>query len=959
MMDAGTVFLKSPILMWGFSAFVLWVSVIFILYQRRRIQEKEELFNALWQVTSDIFVLKDLHSRYLDTTPNFFTRLGIPAVDPVGKTDADFFDAQRARAFRAEDEEVIRSGNSRMYERSFRGPHGRVWFETLKTPVKDKKGHIRGILCVARDVTSEKRMERLLEARMRISDRAFCTELPELFQDVLQEAENLTESSLAFFHFVEGNKIRLCAWSENARTLCRVSGHDTVCDIEDTGIWTDCIRKGRAVIHNEFNATPGRRGMPPGHPEIVRELVVPVMAGERVVAVLGVGNRPFAYEDRDAEIIQALGDMTWDIVLRQRTREKWRETRRILDNLFQYFPGMVFRAHGGAFRTLAAASEGCLRLTGYAPEALVNNRALAYGDLIHPEDLESWARVTERVFCSGQAYEHIYRIRHKNGEWRWVWERGIGVVAPGHGESFIEGFITDITESRHMQEKLKEQTHVFAAIFEGISDMLVVLKPDYRVMALNRVGCEWLKREFKEVVGRRCFEVLGREGVCADCAVQKALESGESQSVDRYDPDLDRWLRVNAFPIRDETGEITSILEHVQDITKIVIQEARLAQAQKMEAIGALAGGIAHDFNNLIFPLMGYADMLREELPQDSLFQEYVEEILTAARRGRELVRQILAFSRQTTREKSLVYLQHLLKEIRMLLRAALPSTIELRFVVDEQCPGVMADVSQMHQLVMNLVTNGFQSMEKKGGVLEVTLGRWQPSCKGRRPGGHGAWVMLRVSDTGEGIPPEVLDKIFDPYFTTKERGKGTGLGLALVHSIVEAHGGSIDVKSRPGEGAVFEIGLPAMESGETSSGPEKALPEEVKKGKNERILIVDDERVLAQMMAAILEKQGYRVLYSSSAAEALDLFRKDPDFFHLVLTDLTMPEMTGVVFCRKIKEIRMNIPVILCTGLGDALDREALKAEGFSDLLVKPLRVSELVSRVRDVLDYDTVSHA
>jgi nitrogen-specific signal transduction histidine kinase/ActR/RegA family two-component response regulator len=382
--------------------------------------------------------------------------------------------------------------------------------------------------------------------------------------------------------------------------------------------------------------------------------------------------------------------------------------------------------------------------------------------------------------------------------------------------------------------------------------------------------------------------------------------------------------------------------------------ERQLIQAQKMEAIGTLAGGIAHDFNNILFPIIGYTEMLLADNPGDGTLRKSLERILYGANSARELVGQILTFSRRRDDELKPHKLQFSLKEVVKLVRSLLPATIEISQDISREVRPVLADPTQIHQIVMNLITNAFHAMEIGGGKLSISLkeedvteeNRPLPSMK------PGPYACLGVADTGIGMDPATLNRIFDPYFTTKTEGKGTGLGLAVVHGIVKAHGGHILTRSEPGKGSVFEIYLPVIPSPGQGAGaePGEGTRQAVEPGR-ERILLVDDSQQIVTMVHFFLEKQGYRVTPCINSRTALETFAADPDGFDLIITDLTMPEMTGRDLARRVFEIRPGMPVILCTGFSSLMTEEAASAMGIKGFLLKPVNTADLAGTIRRVL--------
>ncbi|MBI5582873.1 MAG: response regulator, partial [Deltaproteobacteria bacterium] len=388
-----------------------------------------------------------------------------------------------------------------------------------------------------------------------------------------------------------------------------------------------------------------------------------------------------------------------------------------------------------------------------------------------------------------------------------------------------------------------------------------------------------------------------------------------------------------------------------EDVTQQKRLEDRLRQAQKMEAIGALAGGIAHDFNNILAAIIGYGELLKMELPEASPTQEYVQEVLKAGNRAKDLIKHILTFSRQTEHAHIPMLVHLVVKEALKLLRSTLPTTIEIR---EQVAPSgmILGDPTQIHQVIMNLCTNAFHAMEETGGVLEIGL---EAVTLDHDLATHypeltpGLYIRLTVSDTGCGMTPDIEDKIFDPYFTTKEEGKGTGLGLAVLHGIVQSHGGAVTVYSEPGKGSVFRIYLPQIE---TDPEEEAVIEEKRLPLGSERILFVDDEQVLTGLGKSMLQSLGYQVISRTSSLEALECFRHAPEDFDLVITDLTMPQMTGIELTRELLQIRPEIPVVLCTGFSQSLSVLSAKKMGIQEVVMKPFIRKDLAVIVRRVLD-------
>lgn len=418
------------------------------------------------------------------------------------------------------------------------------------------------------------------------------------------------------------------------------------------------------------------------------------------------------------------------------------------------------------------------------------------------------------------------------------------------------------------------------------------------------------------------------------------------------------WMWVHGEAVDDEEGNRVALKGAAQDITlrKQVEEDynrltLQLFQAQKMEAIGTLAGGIAHDFNNILGAIIGYSEMIRNECPTESITVSYINQVLNASNRAKELVKQILAFSRHS--ETDLVPLQPapIVKEALALLRSSLPTTIDIKRDIDSDAGVVLADPTQIHQIVINLCTNAFHAMETAGGTLTVSLHQRKFTSEDllKTPQLQpGTYIQLSVKDTGSGISPEIKKKIFEPFFTTKEVGKGTGMGLAMIHGIVESYGGSITCESEMGKGSVFHILLPIVDGSALQQHDSSA---KMPTG-DEHILLIDDEQILLDVGRRMLEYLGYKVTEVADSVEAYTIFREQPDAFDLVITDQTMPKMTGVELSQRFLQIRPDIPIILCTGYSSIISEGQAEAQGIKGFAMKPLAMRDIGSLIRRVLD-------
>jgi len=516
-------------------------------------------------------------------------------------------------------------------------------------------------------------------------------------------------------------------------------------------------------------------------------------------------------------------------------------------------------------------------------------------------------------------------------------------------------------ENKKNQQALQESEERWRTVFETVPDPVTIIQAeDGRCVDINSAFTKVTGWTSEEAIGKTAAELdiwhnpEEREKLTAGIAQDGKIENLEAKFRLKDGSAITALMSAILIKLKNKphiltiTRDISELKSAQEEREKLKTQ---LIQAQKMEAIGTLAGGIAHDFNNILGAIIGYAEMALYDTREDSMEHYNIDQVLRAAHRAKDLVKQILAFSRKSEQDKGIISSTPIIKEVLKLMRASLPTTIEIKPNIEPNVDPIFADPTQIHQVIMNICTNSAHAMEDSGGILEIGLSNFELTAAGNSQYPElnpGAYVKLSISDTGHGMDAAVLDRIFDPYFTTKEQDKGTGMGLAVVHGIVKGHGGGIHVRSTPGEGTCFDILFPVMERQVMSETEElKTLP----LGK-EHILFVDDEDFLIDLGKNMLKKLGYRVETRTQSIEALEVFRANPDKFDLVISDMTMPNMTGDILATELMNIRPDIPVVICTGHSERIDEQRAQELGIKGLMMKPFTIRSLSKTVREALD-------
>jgi len=624
------------------------------------------------------------------------------------------------------------------------------------------------------------------------------------------------------------------------------------------------------------------------------------------------------------------------------------ESQRQLATLMGNLPGMVYRCRNDQHWTMEFVSDGCRRLTGCRPEALLHNQQIAFGQLIHPEDRQRVWDTIQAAVKAKQPFTTSYRLRPINGEDRYVWAAGAGVFDAEGRLTALEGYIGDVTEHRRTEAQLRLQS----AALESAANAIVIT---------NRKGeIIWVNSAFVELTGYSAAETVGHTPSILKSGKHDAgfysemwrtVSAGNvwrGEIINRRKDGRLYTERMIITPVRDALGSIGHFVAIKEDITEHRRLQEQFLQAQKMEAVGRLAGGVAHDFNNMLTAIMGYSELMLRDLKEDSPLRRNASEIERAAYRAAKLTRQLLAFSRKQVLQPKVLDLNQVFANMEKMLRRLVPENIELRNQPERSLGRVKADPSQIEQVILNLVINARDAMPQGGTLTVTTANVTLAEPRNELPAGE--YVMLAVTDSGAGISEEAQQHLFEPFFTTKAQNEGTGLGLATCYGIVKQSGGDILVETAPGRGSTFRVCLPR----EMASAPQPPGRDQVAMPTgSEHILLVEDEEAVRDLAEIVLKDLGYKVTVARNGLEALHAANQlNGGKLDLLLTDMVMPHMDGRDLAEALWARRPTLRVLFCSGYTqEAIVQNGSLGTGVA-FLQKPYTTGTLARKVREVLD-------
>ncbi len=738
--------------------------------------------------------------------------------------------------------------------------------------------------------------------------------------------------------------------------LARCVRVETIQELEsaiDTGDW-DVVLSDYSVPRLDFTETFNL--IQARMPDVPIILVSGSIGEERAVELLKLGICDFILKDSLARLVPAI-KRSLEEAAEHRARcaaeEALRQSEERYRSLVETSFDWIWEINAQANYTYV--SSRVREILGYAPEEVVGRTPF---DFMSADEARRVKAIFTGIASERRPFCLLENINlHRDG--RPVVLETSGAPVFGQDGDFIgyRGTDRDITERKKAQDALRHSEERMRLIIESSPIGMRIVQQGRHVYAnpaLIRMFGYADNEEMEGLPADSFYLPEDRQRVRQSIAdIQAGMLPSpvyEATGLTKSGKHFDVTVRVTPIDYRGKQAS----LAFITDVSTEKSLRTQLFRAQKMEAIGTLAGGIAHDFNNILGIIMGNTEMALLDTPEDSPTYDFLQQVTKAAFRAKDLVKQILTFSRQGEQEQRPLHIIPIIKEALKLLRSSLPTTIAIRqeISVPFAQDSVFADSTQIHQILMNLCANSAHAMREAGGILEVNYSSMDFSAEDlNKPHdlSPGSYLVLLVSDTGHGMSKEVMERIFEPYFTTKKPEEGTGLGLAVVHGIVKKHGGAITVTSAPGEGSAFHIFLPRWHG--SGVDQKRDIHSPLQRG-TESILLVDDEKALIEAVQRMLEQLGYTVVAKTCGVEALEEFRARPDAFDLVITDQTMPKMTGLDLSRELMAIRPDLPVILCTGFSENLTAEKCKASGVRALLMKPVALSSISSTIRKVLN-------
>jgi len=940
----------------------------------KALRETDEKYRSLVEATSDWIWEVDHEGVYTYTNSKVKEILGYEPEEIIGKTPFDFMlpDEQKRLSEWFRDILVSRKPFEGIENTNIHKDGGHILLETSGVPIFDIDGNLSGYRGIDRNIARRKLAEVALqkahiELERRVEERT--AELKSANEKLKQEIEEHKQAREALRE------------SESLHRLHFENVSDVIYSVDPELKITNISSSVERVLGYKPEELIGRSFqelnlLAPEYLEQAASDTMHVLGGERITSAVyqfiardGIkkwGDVSGAPLIRDGQIV-ALISVARDITERKQAEEALQESEERYRSLFeQSNDAIIIHELSGQ---ILEVNQRTYEMLGYDQEQFHRMTI----PMLHPR-IEFGASVKAFQETRSQGYT-LFESQFERADGTPIdVEISSSIIDKANG--IVQGIIRDITERKQAEVLMSKSNALLTSVINQAPFAIHILEGEFsninvvienaesaRIMGEVVEGRTGIDADTPEMLTTRFFSIDGKQEIPLSRMPGPRAFRGEvvtnEEFIFQHSNGTQIMVEAGASPVYDANNQIIAVAVVFQDITKRKKAEKereqltnQLTQSQKMEAVGTLAGGIAHDFNNILGAVILLSELSLLETHESSSLHRHIEKILEAGMRAKDLVKQILAFSRKRDQERIPMSITPIINEALKLLRSSLPSTIKINHHMKKDLGLIQGDPTQIHQVVMNLCTNAEHAMREKGGVLDVKLERVDVDDKmaalhhNLHPGPH---VRFEVADPGKGMDPATMGSIFDPYFTTKSVGEGTGLGLAVVRGIVHKHGGAIIAESEPGKGTTFQVFFPVIEGKKEETGEKSEAP--LPTG-TEHILFIDDEKVLAKVAKYILELLGYKVTIKTNSTEALELFKLEPDFFDLVITDMSMPNITGEQLSREVMKIRPELPIIMCTGFSHIISKEKAHEIGIKAFVMKPLARKDLADMVRRVLD-------
>lgn len=923
-------------------------------------------FRTIIATSMDGFLLVDMTGNILEANESYCQMLGYSREELIGThiTLVDVIDSREDVARRIE---KLRQSGALRFETRHRHKDGSSIDLEVSANYSTSCGGVS--FSFFRDITRQKYTHEVMAARLRLMEYSLSHSLQELLRETLDEAEALTGSCIGFYHFKNPEKqiLTLQAWStKTTEMFCKAEGAGGHYPVSDAGVWADCIHERRPVIHNDYTSLPHKKGMPEGHAAVIREMVVPVFRNNKIVAIVGVGNKPTDYNRQDVDVITVLADLTWDIAEHKIAQDALMYEKTFLRSLIDSADDLIyFKDRNGVYLACNKASE---KFIGLSESEQIGKSDF---DLFDSETADTVAKQDKIVIEKGEVFRTEVLLPRPEAGIVVMETVKTPVFGPDSKLLGLVGISRDVTERKRAEESLQKSVERYRLLSESMLQGVVYQAADGTITMMNRAAEHILGKSREQFLGsssvKEEHDTIREDGEIfpgMEHPAMQALRSGKPVGtviMGVFNPKLNeyRWLSIGAVPVfshgESSPSEVFTVFEDITDLKKNerekLILEQQLQQAQKLESLGVLAGGIAHDFNNILAVILGYCGLTKINFETAGKNITHIE---NAVERAAALCRQMLAYAGKASLTQTQVVLWALVDDVISMLKATISRNVVINTQFSSDIPSITGDASQLRQIVMNLIINASEAIGEAQGVINVIVSKIAIKT-GQSAKDHlgkaipvGWYACLEVSDSGCGMDEETKRRIFEPFYSTKFTGRG--LGMSAVLGIIAAHKGSLQLVSEPRQGTTFKVYLPVQ----CSEAIDDESPRFINSSRwlcSGTILLVEDEEEVMLIARAMLQALGFTVIEASNGREAIDLYEKNADAISLVMTDVGMPVMDGYALLHELKKIDPAIPIIITSGYGDMEVISRIPRSEIAGFISKPYRFDKLRELLKGIV--------